>query len=263
MTRGPATLYRCTVFHARLRPFHHQFRYRVFSLLVDIDRLAELPRISRLLGHDRRAVLSIWNRDHGPRDGTALRPWAEARLAEAGLDRHPGRIALLCFPRLWGYVFNPLSVYYCWTAAGRLYAVIHEVRNTFGEQHAYVLPALADDHGTILQSAEKCFHVSPFIGMAGHYRFRLAEPGRRLRLQIDEDDGDGPLLTASLSGTAQPAATASLALAVLRHPLMTLKVVAAIHWQALRLWLKGAPLHSKPEPASPAGPPRPPTGAER
>ncbi|MEM6678082.1 MAG: DUF1365 domain-containing protein [Pseudomonadota bacterium] len=237
-----ACLYQGHVMHMRLRPFHHRFRYRVFSLLLDIDRLEETCGRLRLLGLDRFGLLSFHRRDHGPRDGSGLRPWAERLLAEAGRPR-PARIWLLSFPRILGYAFNPLSVYYCEDAEGRLESVIYEVKNTFGDQHPYVLAADADAAGAVRHNQDKGFFVSPFIGMTQTYRFTLRRPGARLAIRIRQHDAEGEWLIATQNGTRRPLSDAGLLAAWACHPLMTLKVIVAIHWQALRLWLKGARFH--------------------
>jgi len=243
-----AALYLGRVFHGRWRPVRHAFRYRVFSLLLDLDGLGESARQSRLFSWNRFNILSFHDRDHGPRDGTPLRPWVEAQLLAAGLDGLAGgRIDILCFPRLWGFVFNPLTVYYCFDRDDRLGAVVYEVKNTIGGQHAYAMAVADRNAAAIRQHAAKNFYVSPFIGMAADYAFRLNRPGETLRVAIDEHDAGGRLLVASLDGRRRPFTDLSLARAILGHPLMTLKVVAAIHWQALRLWLKGAPCHPNPE----------------
>ncbi len=230
--------------HHRLTPFAHGFRYRVFTLLLDIDRIEETVAPLRLLSAERWGLLSFRRRDHGPRDGSPLRPWVEARLAERDLPR-PERIWLLSFPRLLGYVFNPLSVYFCENAAGRLESVVYEVKNTFGDQHIYALPATAGPDGTIRHETDKAFFVSPFIGMAQAYAFALRPPGERLALRIRQRDrAEGaPWLIATQTGTRRPLTDREILRQWLLHPLMTLKVIVAIHWQALRLWLKGARFH--------------------
>ena len=228
--------------HMRLTPFAHRFRYRVFSLLLDLDRLAETAAGLRLLALDRFGLIGFHRRDHGPRDGSDLRPWVEARLSEAGLPR-PARIWLLSFPRILGFVFNPLSVYYCADAHGRLESVIYEVKNTFGDQHPYVLPAEPDDDGAIRHGQTKGFFVSPFIGMDQAYAFTLRVPGERLAIRIRQRDETGPWLIATQSGRRRPLTDRALFGQWLTHPLMTAKVIMAIHWQALRLWLKGARFH--------------------
>jgi DUF1365 family protein len=225
--------------HMRLQPFGHQFRYRIFSALLDIDRLEETAAGLRFLSIDRFNLAAFHRRDHGPRDGTALRPWVEAKLAEAGRPR-PARVFLLSIPRLFGYAFNPLSVFWCYDTDGRLDSVIYEVKNTFGDQHPYVLAAEPDADGAIRHDQVKEFFVSPFIGMDQTYSFTLRPPGERLAIRIKQADAKGDYLIATQSGEAVPLTDATLARQLRRMPLTSFKVIAAIHWQALRLWLKGA-----------------------
>lgn len=233
-----ACLYQGHVMHMRLTPFSHKFRYRVFSMLLDIDRLEPVCASLRLLSLDRFGLLSFYRRDHGPRDGSDLRPWIDAHLAEAGLER-PSRVMLLSFPRIFGYAFNPLSVYFCEDGASRLSAIVYEVKNTFGDQHVYV--ARADRTGSVHRHGQsKDFYVSPFIGMDQHYRFTVRTPGERLALRIRQHDAEGPWLIATQNGTRRPLTDLALLRQWAIHPLMSLKVIAAIHWQALKLALKGA-----------------------
>jgi DUF1365 family protein len=227
--------------HMRLAPRRHRFRYRVFTLLVDIDRLDEATAGLRLLKHNRHGLLSLLDRDHGERTGAALRPWVERELAAAGLP-HPARIELLAFPRLFGYVFNPLSVYFCHGPDGALQSVLYEVKNTWGDQIAYALPAGEARGGAHRHAQRKSMEVSPFIAMDETYRFDVQAPDERLALRIRQAGPAGETLIATLTGEARPLTDAALARAVLRHPLMTAKVMAAIHWEALRLWVKGVPL---------------------
>ena len=232
-------LYEGWVMHMRLQPFHHQFRYRVVTALLDVDRLEETAAGLRLFSVDRFNLVAFHRRDHGPRDGSDLRAWVEARLAEAGRPK-PARIALLAIPRVFGHAFNPLSVFWCYDAGGRLDAVIYEVKNTFGDQYPYVVPAELDADGAIRHARPKEFFVSPFIGMDQTYRFTLRAPGEKLAIRIKQADARGDYLIATQSGTARPMTDASLAGMLLRMPWASVKVIAAIHWQALRLWLKGA-----------------------
>jgi DUF1365 family protein len=247
-------LYIGEVMHQRLRPFRHRFVHGVFALLLDLDRMALEHDSLRLFGVERRRLLSFRNRDHGARDGTPLRPWVECEMRAAGMSWRPEKILLLAWPRLLGYVFNPISIYYCYRTDGRLGAVVHEVKNTFGGQRAYALtvdeerPAGAP----IRQTCTKELYVSPFIGMAARYRFKLSEPRERVSIVIQEETPDGTELVATLTARRRPLTDGALARALLRHPFLPHKVILAIHWQALRLWRKGAKLQPRPDPA-PAG----------
>lgn len=241
-------LYLGRVVHTRLRPFLHSFRYRVFSMLIDLDDLPQLDGKLRFFAHNRRGLFSFHDADHGPRDGTALRPWLDAQLDAAGADWPRGRVRLLCFPRLFGYVFNPLSIWFCSDRDGRLRAILYEVKNTFGEQHCYLLD-LPPDHppgSEINQHCAKGFYVSPFIDMDCSYAFRLREPDERLSVLIRQSDRQGELLLASQSGQRAALTDLQLLKAFFAYPLMTVKVIAAIHWEALWLWAKGARLRRRP-----------------
>ena len=239
-----AALYLGEVMHARLKPIGHRFSYRVMSLLIDLDRLDAADRQSPLFGVNRAALYSFNEKDHGERDGSSLRAYAQIRAAEHGIDLTGGRVLLLCYPRLLGYTFNPLSVYFCYRADGGLALVIYEVRNTFGDIHPYVLPVRPEEISAagVRQQQEKLFYVSPFIEMAMHYHFRVLPPGERVKLRILETDQDGPLLAATFNGSRSALNTVELLRAFFGLPLVTLKIAAAIHWEALRLWLKGARL---------------------
>jgi DUF1365 family protein len=236
-----AALYFGDVMHARLKPIGHRFSYRVMSLLVDLDRLEAADRQSRLFGVNRAALYSFNEADHGERDGSALRSYAQRCAAERGIDLTGGRVLLLCYPRLLGYTFNPLSAYFCYRADGELALMIYEVRNTFGDIHAYVLPVKPGENSDagVRQAQEKLFYVSPFIEMAMRYHFRVSPPGDSVKLRILETDRDGPLLAATFNGHRRALTTAALVRSFCSLPLVTLKIVAAIHWEALRLWLKG------------------------
>lgn len=241
-------LYRGEVMHRRLKPFGHRFVYRVFSVLVDIDAP---PRLA-LFSHNRFNLFSFHDRDHGQRDGSALRPWIEALLARNGVDVAGGRIMLHCFPRVLGYVFNPLSLYWCWDRTGRLAAVLCEVKNTFGQQHCYLLKVDAHAPGApIRASRDKVFYVSPFIDMNCRYHFKLHAPDQRLRIAIRQTDPGGDLLVATHIGRRVALTNTALLGAFCSVPLVTLKVVAGIHWEAVKLWWKGGRLH--PRPAPPVG----------
>jgi uncharacterized protein len=246
-----AALYFGEVMHARLKPMGHRFSYRVMSLLIDLDRLEEADRQCSLFGVNRAALYSFNEADHGERDGSPLRAYAQRCADEHGIDLTGGRVLLLCYPRLLGYTFNPLSVYFCYRADGALVLMIYEVRNTFGDIHAYVLPVKPDqiNDAGIRQQHDKLFYVSPFIDMAMRYYFRVSPPGESVKLRILETDRGGPLLSATFNGRRRALTMPALLRSVFSLPLVTLKIFAAIHWEALRLWLKGARLVPRPDTA--------------
>jgi uncharacterized protein len=239
-----AALYFGDVMHARLKPMGHRFSYRVMSLLIDLDRLDAADRMSPLFAVNRAALYSFHEADHGERDGSSLRAYVQRCAASRDIDLTCGRVTLLCYPRLFGYTFNPLSVYFCHLADGTLAMMIYEVRNTFGDIHPYVLAVKPEQISPagIRQEQDKLFYVSPFIGMTMRYRFRISPPGEDVKLRILETDRDGPLLAATFTGRRRALTSAALLHACAALPLLTFKIIAAIHWQALRLWLKGARL---------------------
>lgn len=246
--QAAGVLYPGDVMHARLKPFGHRFVYSVFSLLVDIDRLAEMGSMTRLLRVNRRGLSSFHESDHVERDGETLRDFANRLLAGAGLAKPAARILLLAYPRILGYVFNPISVYFCYDDAGTLISMIYAVRNTFGERHSYVAPIEPGDLSPagVRQTRTKIFHVSPFIDMGARYHFHILPPGKVVRLRIHETEKGEPLLSATFAGQGCPLGTSQLATCLLKFPLMTWKIVAGIHWEALKLWLKGARFRSSP-----------------
>lgn len=244
-------LYFGKVMHARLRPFRHRFTYRVCYLHADLDELAGLGRRLRLFSHNRFNLFSFLDRDHGPGDGAPLRQWVESQLAAAGLA-YGGPIRILCLPRILGYVFNPLSIYYCHAADGRLSAILYEVNNTFGDRHSYLLPVTDPGSHAVRQKCDKALYVSPFMAMDARYRFYLRPPGERLSVGIRESINDDGHLVATLTGRRVALSDRRIVRAFFSYPLLTLKVIAAIHWQALHLWRKGARLVRRPSaPACP------------
>jgi DUF1365 family protein len=246
MTPAPA-LYSGVVTHRRLRPRQHRLRYRVFALLLDIDEIPALCARLRLLSHRRFNLFSFDERDHADGTATSLRAWAESHLSHAGIDLDGGPIRLLAMPRVLGYGFNPISVWFCYRRDGGLAALLHEVHNTFGERHTYLIPVAADaDPAAIRQSCPKTLHVSPFMAMDMRYDFRIHAPDEQLSLAISGGDADGPLLVAALTARRQELTDEALLRAFLRTPLLTLKVIGGIHWEALRLWIKGMRLQPRP-----------------
>jgi DUF1365 family protein len=248
---APAALYIGEVMHARLKPMGHRFSYRVMSLLIDLDHLDVADRQSPLFGVNRPALYSFSEADHGERDGSTLRLYVQRRAAEHGIDLSGARVLLLCYPRLLGYTFNPLSVYFCYRADGGLALIIYEVRNTFGDIHAYVLPVKPGEisEAGVRQQQDKLFYVSPFIELAMRYHFRVSPPEKSVKLRILETDREGPLLAATFNGRRRALTTPALLRSVFSLPLVTFKIMAAIHWEALRLWLKGARLVPRPDAA--------------
>ncbi|UUX94405.1 DUF1365 domain-containing protein [Aquabacterium sp. J223] len=247
-------LFSGTVMHQRLLPLRHRLRYRVFSLLVDLDDLPALPRRLRLLSVDRFNLFSLRQADHGDGSATPLKAQVEQRLRDNGLATG-GAVRLLAMPRILGYAFNPLSVYFCHRPDGPLQAILYEVNNTFGQRHSYLIPVdeaqarEAAAGGVIAQRCDKQLYVSPFLGMDLHYRFRVHPPAERLALSVNVHRDDGTLvLAAQLDARRRPLTDGVLLGALATHPLLTLKVIAAIHWEALKLWLKGARLQPRPAP---------------
>lgn len=242
-----SALYTGTVRHSRLEPFRHSFKYRVFYGLFDIDELEVLDSELRWFSVGTWNLMGFDPADYGPADGSSLRNWVESNLRRAGVDLEGGRIRVLTFPRILGYVFNPLTIWYGYGPDDDLRGVIHEVRNTFGDRHSYVVSV---NDGGMQHSFEKELHVSPFNGMDQAYRFSLTRPGKRLAVAIEQMEDDRKVLTAGMALSRLQLTDRSLLRVFFAHPLVTLKVITAIHWEALKLWVKGATFHRRPEPAS-------------
>lgn len=250
MSDPAARLYHGAVTHRRLKPVGHAFAYRVFSMLIDIDRIDEIAEKSRWFSRNRFNLFSFHDADHAFSQEDAVSPGVRTTLRSHGY-RGDGRILLLCYPRILGYVFNPLSIFYCHDARGRLEAVLYEVRNTFGGRHSYLIPA-EDDAEVIRQSADKRLHVSPFMDMDHQYAFRLSRPGETLSVFIHQTDREGAIFNAAFAGRAEAMTDAALLKAFFRYPLMTVKIIAAIHFEAGRLFLKGMRLKGRgADPAEP------------
>ena len=245
-----SSLYVGHVMHRRLRPRAHQLRYRIFSLLLDLDEIDAADRSLRVFSRNRFNLLSFYDSDHGDGSAVSLRQWAADHLLDAGIV-DVARIRLLAMPRVLGFVFNPLSVYFCEDRSGELAALIYEVHNTFGERHCYVLP-VEGGGPTIRQDVIKRFHVSPFLPMNLGYAFRVKPPSGALFVAITASDTNGPLLTAVHSAKRRPLNDREILRACVSHPLMTLKVMVGILWEAGRLVGKRIKLH--PHPAPPAEP---------
>lgn len=239
-----SALYVGRVGHTRLRPFRHSFEYRMYTMLIDLDELELLGQRLRLFSHNRFNLFGLSDRDHGARDGSSLRSWIDGHLAGAGIDLAGGSVRLLAFPRVLGYTFDPLTIWYCFHADGTLRAILHEVKNTFGEQHGYLVPI----DGDLRHSFDKEFFVSPFMDMEARYDFAMNVPDRNLSVGITMHDDGGEMLRASVRATRLELSDRNLLRLFFTHPLLTLKIITAIHWQGFRLWRKGAPYRRRPNP---------------
>jgi uncharacterized protein len=234
-------LYIGAIMHQRLRPRRHRFDYSAMWMLLDLDCLEQ----TRLFSVDRFNLFAFHQRDHGDGSASGLREKIAALVADAGLAAD-GKILLLTAPRILGYVFNPLSVYFCFDRAEALSAIVWEVSNTFGERHSYVLPVEQGGDAVIRQRCKKLMHVSPFIGMDLEYRFRVARKEDALSIGIVDEDSEGPLLVAALNARWRPLTDGALLAAFARAPFSTIKTIVAIHWEALRLYLRGVGVISHP-----------------
>jgi len=245
-----SALYAGAVVHVRLRPVRHRLRYRMLNMLLDLEELPALDRRLMLFGHNKRALFSFHDADHGDGSATPLRQQVEAVLRNAGIDPAGGRIRVLCMPRVLGMVFNPISVFFCHGADGAPQAMLYEVNNTFGQRHSYLIPVDGPVKGALRQRCDKRFYVSPFMDMALSYVFRVTMPAESISLAIDVHDEAGPLLFAAFTGRRQSLTDARLFATFLAHPLLAGRVLGGIHWEALKLWWKGMRL--RPRPAPPA-----------
>lgn len=239
MTDGSA-LYVGEVTHSRVRDFRHRLNYRVWMVLLDLDRLDTLQQHLKLLCRRAFGLISFLPSDHGDGGGGGLREQIEARLIQAGIDLPGGPIRLLTMPRILGYGFNPISVFFCHRPDESLGAVIYEVTNTFRERHSYVIAVPADQTAVVRQTAEKALFVSPFMDQALTYDFTVTPPGDAVSVVVTVRRGETPVLTASFSGDRRDLTDRELLRAFLTHPLLTWKVTWGIHWEAVKVMLKGA-----------------------
>jgi DUF1365 family protein len=253
LRQGLSALYVGAVTHQRFAPRRHRLRYAMFQMLFDLDETPALSRRLRLFSHDRFNLVSFHDRDHGDGRAGPLRGWVEDTLRQAGTPIDGGKILLLCMPRILGHVFNPISIYFCHRGDGALAAMLYEVNNTFGERHSYLIPVPEPPDGPIRQSCAKAFHVSPFMGMAMTYDFLITRPGDTLATTVHGKDPAGALLiAAAFAGARRDLTDPALARLLVTHPLLTLKVVAGIHIEAVKLFLKGVRL--QPHPPAPREP---------
>ena len=231
-------IYNGTVIHKRFKPKEHYFKYKVFSLLINLSELEELDKKISFFSLNKFNLISFYEGDHGARDGSSLADWVKQNLKANNIITENIEIKLLCYPRILGYVFNPLSVFFIYDKDERLVSILYEVKNTFGEQHTYVF-RVENENKLIQNNCSKKFHVSPFIKMDCNYFFRVLNPAEKLSVIIDQYDNEGKILFASQDGIRSDLTSMNLMNSYLKHPLMTFKIISAIHFEAFKLWVKG------------------------
>ena len=236
-------IYSGQVIHTRFKPKKHNFKYKVFSLLIDLDEIKEINNNVSLFSYNRFNLISFFDKDHGNRDGGNIKEWVRENLIKKNIKFHSLRVEILCYPRILGYVFNPLSILYVYNEKNELISIFYEVKNTFGEQHTYIFET--KDQKLIKNKCDKKFYVSPFIDMECEYNFSVTKPGDSISVIINQHDKEGKLLFASQDGKSQNFTFKNLILNYLKHPLMTFKVIVAIHYEAFKLWFKKVKLVKK------------------
>ena len=247
-TPGSA-LYPGFVTHMRMKPRVHRLSYRIYSLLLDLDDLDSLDARLSWFSVDRFNLFSFYRKDRGDGTGSDLKGQVERAMRAAGVEPDGGRILLLTMPRLMGFAFNPLSVYFCYRSDGQLAAILWEVDNTFRQRHAYMIPVDAiEGDGEIVQTCDKAFYVSPFMDMDLRYEFRVRAPGETFSIKIDTSDAAGGVMTARHVAHRQDLTDAALIRAFFAIPLLNLRVIGGIYWEALKIWLKRVRLVDRPAP---------------
>ena len=230
-------IYNGTVIHKRFKPKIHFFKYKVFSLLIDLSELDILDKKINFFSYNKFNLISFFDKDHGERDGSSLIKWVKKNLRDNQIDSEHIRIKLLCYPRILGYVFNPLSVFYVYNNDEKLISILYEVKNTFGEQHTYIFKV--ENNNLLQHNCVKKFHVSPFIEMDCNYFFRILKPAEKISVIIDQYQSNEKILYASQDGKRTNLTSSELMKSYLKHPLMTFKIISAIHFEAFKLWTKG------------------------
>ena len=236
-------IYTGKVIHKRFKPKEHYFKYNVFSLLIDLNELEQINKDIKFFSYNKFNIISFYDKDHGDRDGSSIKLWVKKNLRNIGIMTEDISIKLLCYPRIFGYVFNPLSTYFIYNKHSELISIFYEVKNTFGEQHTYIFKA--QDEKTVQNKCTKKFYVSPFIEMDCEYHFKTLNPREQLSVVINQNDKDGKLLFASQDGISKDLNNKNLTLSYLTHPLMTFKIIVAIHYEAFKLWVKRIKLIAK------------------
>ena len=230
-------IYNGEVNHTRFKPVKHFLNYKTFSLFIDLDEIEQLDKSISIFSHNKFNIFSFYNKDHGDRDGNCLKKWVISNLQKYKIEGSISKIKILCYPRIFGYVFNPLSIFYCYEN-DKLKSIFYEVKNTFNEQHTYIFKI--KDGEEIKQKCKKKFYVSPFMDMETFYNFKLIDPNQRLSVMIKQTDAEGTVLTATQTGDKKEFNFKQLLINFFRYPLMTLKIISSIHFEALLLWKKGA-----------------------
>ena len=229
-------IYNGVVTHTRFKPVKHFLKYKTFSFYIDLDELKKLDNNNPIFSYNRFNIFSFYDKDHGDRDGKALKVWVLDNLKKFNINENINKIKLLCYPRIFGYVFNPLSVFYCYED-NSLKAIFYEVKNTFNEQHTYIFKV---KDNKIEQKCKKKFYVSPFMNMDTYYNFRLLNPNEKLSVSIKQTDKEDVVLTAVQTGIRKEFTFKQLIINFFKYPLMSIKIISAIHFEALLLWRKGA-----------------------
>ncbi len=232
-----SSLYNGTVIHKRFKPKIHFFKYKVFSMLLDLSELNYLNKNINFFSYNSFNLISFFDKDHGERDGSSLFEWVKKNLVENNITSENIKIKLLCYPRIFGYVFNPLSVFFVYDHRENLISILYEVKNTFGEQHTYIFKV--KNNNLLQHNCSKKFHVSPFIEMNCNYFFRVLKPAEKISVVIDQYQLDEKILFASQDGKRVDFNSKELLKSYIKHPLMTFKIISAIHFEAFKLWAKG------------------------
>ena len=237
-------IYNGEVTHKRFKPVKHFLKYKTFSLLIDLDEINELDRSISIFSHNKFNIFSFYDKDHGERDGSDLKEWVLKNVSKFNIKGGINKVKILCYPRIFGYVFNPLSIFFIYNKIGEPIAIFYEVKNTFGEQHTYIFE-IKHPNTQIKNDCKKKFFVSPFMDLQSEYFFKVLLPNEKLSVIIDQRDKEGKLLFASQDGNRHDLTLKNLLICYLKHPLMSFKVISAIHFEALKLWIKGVKLIKK------------------
>ncbi len=234
-------IYTGNVIHKRFKPKKHFFKYKVFSLFLDLSEIKLISKENLFFSYNKFNLISFFDKDHGERDDSNLKDWVIKNLKQRDIETNNIKIKLLCYPRILGYVFNPLSIFFIYDKSSSLVAIFYEVKNTFGEQHTYFFK-IEKNTKLVENNCKKKFFVSPFMDLESNYYFKILYPDDTLSIVIDQRDKEGKLLYASQDGKRSTLSTKNLLFSFIKHPLMTLKIISAIHYEALRLWIKGIKL---------------------